>query len=327
MIWIGFILTAAVIVFAGSKLCVLAEKLAEDFHISSSAVGLLLVSIITSLPELSTSLGAVLNVGRPDLAVGNNLGSDLFNLMIIALCDLLFRRGGLLRQAQTGARPLVNYLIMLSGILLTLLLPNRIELFGARFNIGSLLVIAFYLITFLRTHRAGQMPLQEADLIEPDRPDERKKTVLLFAGASIVIVASGIILARLGDRIAEQTGLEQSFVGTLFLALATSLPELTVSITALKTGSIDLMLGNLVGSNMFNVFVTAIADLAYRNEALHIPDNVSVGLLIPGGCAGLMALTVMLAGRQKKRARFIAWESAVMILIYLTALFALYRAA
>jgi cation:H+ antiporter len=324
MVWIGFVLTAAVIVIAGSKLCVLAEKLAKEFHISSSAVGLLLVSIITSLPELSTSLGAVLKVGRPDLAVGNNLGSDLFNLMIIALCDLLYRKGGLLRQTRSGFRPLLSYLVMLSGILLTLTLPNRIVFLGAHFNIGSLLVIAFYLVMFLRTHRAGQ--LTEIDLAGPVAPGERKKTVLLFTAASVVIVISGVILAQLGDRIAEQTGLEQSFVGTLFLAMATSLPELTVSLTALKTGSIDLMLGNLIGSNMFNVFVTAIADLAYRKEALHIPDNVNPGLLVTGGCVALMAGIVMLAMRQKKRARFVAWESVVMMALYLAALFALYQA-
>jgi cation:H+ antiporter len=327
MIWFGFILTAAVIVIAGSKLCVLAEKLAKDFHISSSAIGLLLVSIITSLPELSTSLGAVLKVGRPDLSVGNNLGSDLFNLMIIALCDLLFRRGGMLRQIHSKTGPLLCYLVMLAGILLTLLLPNRIVFMGARFNIGSLIVIAFYLITFLRNHRSGQVPLSESDWVESNPPDRRKKTIFQFAVASVVIVISGVVLAQLGDQIAERTGLEQSFIGTLLLALATSLPELTVSITALKTGSIDLMMGNLVGSNMFNVLVTAIADLAYRKEALHIPDNVNPGLLIPGGCAALMVGVVMLAMRQKKKARWVAWESVAMILIYLTALFALYRIA
>jgi len=81
MVWIYFAAIAAVIIFAGSKLSVLAKKLAELLNISSSVIGLLLVSIITSLPELSTSLTAVIKVQEPNLAVGNTLGSDLMIFM------------------------------------------------------------------------------------------------------------------------------------------------------------------------------------------------------------------------------------------------------
>jgi cation:H+ antiporter len=133
------------------------------------------------------------------------------------------------------------------------------------------------------------------------------------------------MLAQIGDQIAKQTGLEESFVGTLFLALATSLPELTISITAIKIGAFDLMLGNILGSNMFNVFVLAVTDMAYRKEALHIPENINPGLLIIAACAIGMTLIVGVAGKQRKKARFIAWESLAMLGLYLTGLFALYK--
>jgi cation:H+ antiporter len=325
MIWIGFITVAAVIILAGSRLSVLAEKLANLLNISSSTVGLLLVSVITSLPELSTSLGAVIEVGRPDLAVGNNLGSDLFNLMIIALCDLLFRKGGILRQTRHRITPLLHYLVMIIAILMTLTLPGSTAIFGMHFNIGSLLVIAIYLFIFFRTHRDGQSAETETP-VSADR-SELTKTVIQFTAAAVVIVIAGIILARLGDRIAERTGLEQSFVGSLFLALATSLPELTVSITAVRIGAFDLMLGNIFGSNMFNVLITAVADLVYGKEAFHIPLNISPGLLFIGGCSIAMTCTALVAMRQKKRARFIAWESLLMIAFYLLGLFTLYKTA
>lgn len=320
MIWILFITIAAVIIFAGSKLSALAEKLAEDFHISSSTVGLLLVSIVTSLPELSTSLGAVLKVGRPDLAVGNTLGSDLFNLMIIALCDLLFRKKGILRQTSRHLAPLLHYLIMISAILLTLTLPNSIHLFGMNFNAGSLLIAGLYLFLFIRTHHSEQTAREEQSIHA-----DAGKTVLKFAATSAVIIVAGTMLAKLGDQIAEQTGLEQSFVGSLFLALATSLPELTVSITAVRIGAYDLMVGNIIGSNMFNVFICAISDLAYRREAFHIPDNLDSGLILLGGSVIAMACVTMLGMRQKTKARHIAWESLLGILLYLTGLFTLYR--
>jgi len=321
MIWVYFATVAAIIIFAGSKLSVLAEKLAELLNISSSTIGLLLVSIITSLPELSTSLGAVLNVGEPNLAVGNTMGSDLFNLMIIALCDLLFRKRGLLRQTAHRIVPLVHYLMMISAIILTLTLPNSISLLGLNFNIGSLGVIGLYLFIFFRTHKSGDGHPAPSRL---ENRSELGKTIAQFSVAAAVIVAAGMILAQLGDRIAGQTGLEQSFVGTLFLALATSLPELTVSITAMKIGAYDLMLGNILGSNMFNVFAVAISDLAYRKEALHMPENISLNLLFIAGCAMAMALVAAGAMKQKKAARIVAWESIVMIGLYATGLYALY---
>ncbi|MDH3346198.1 MAG: hypothetical protein OEL75_03340, partial [Kiritimatiellaceae bacterium] len=131
-------------------------------------------------------------------------------------------------------------------------------------------------------------------------------------------------LAKLGDQIAEQTGLEQSFVGTLFLAFATSLPELTVCISALRIGAVDLMLGNIFGSNMFNVFITAVTDLTYRKEAFHIPDNISHGMLSIGAASIAITLISILAMRQKKVARWVAWESIVVISAYLLALYTLY---
>jgi cation:H+ antiporter len=322
MIWIYFAIIATVIIFAGIRLSTLAEKLAKILNVSSSTVGLLLVSIITSLPELSTSLGAVLKVGQPNLAAGNTLGSDLFNLMIIGLCDLLFRKKGLLRQTRHRITPLVHYLLMIGAAILTLTLPNSVAVAGLHFNAGSLGIIGLYLFIFFGTHKSGGKHHAPA---EAEDRSELSKTVTHFSVAAIVIVISGIMLAQLGDQIAEQTGLEQSFVGTLFLALATSLPELTVSLTAMKIGAFDLMIGNILGSNMFNVFILAVTDLAYRKEALHIPENISPGLVMIAACAIAMTLVAGIAGRQKKPARFIAWESLVTLGLYLTGLFVLYK--
>ena len=321
MTWIFFIAIAAIIIFAGSRLSILAEKLADLLNVSSTAIGLLLVSIITSLPELATSLGAVLKVGQPNLALGNTLGSDLFNLMIIALCDLLFRKKGILRNAGHRMAHLVYYLLMISAICITLTLPNSVNLLGMHFNLGSLGVIALYIYIFLSTHKSS---VEHAHIASTEDRSDLWKTVAQFSLAAIVIVAAGIVLAHLGDRIAEQTGLEQSFVGTLFLAFATSLPELTVSITAARIGAYNLMLGNILGSNMFNVFVAAVTDLAYRKEALHMPENISPNLLIIAGCAITATLIAMISIKQKQKAKTIAWESIATVALYAVGLYALY---
>jgi cation:H+ antiporter len=321
MVWIYFILTAAVIIFAGSKLSVLAEKLAGMLNISSSTVGLLLVSVITSLPELSTSLSAAVQVGEPGLAFGNTIGSDLFNLMIIALCDILFFKKGILRQTPQNTASMLRYLVMVSLILLTITLPNEVTLANMHFNIGSLVIIIIYIILFCRTHSADK---GNENAASSDRT-ELAKTALQFTLAAAAIVIAGMLLAQQGDQIAKQTGLEQSFVGTLFLALATSLPELTVSITAVRIGAYDLMVGNILGSNMFNVFVAALSDVACTQKAFNTPANISPGVLVIGGCAIAMTLIYLAAARQKRKAKHIAWESAAVLALYLLGLFAMYE--
>ena len=322
MVWIYFVLTAAVIIFAGSKLSVLAEKLAAMLNISSSTVGLLLVSVITSLPELSTSLSAAVQVGEPGLAVGNTIGSDLFNLTIIALCDMLFLKKGIMRQTARHTASMLRYLVLISLILLTITLPNQLTAGSMHFNLGSLVIIILYITLFFRTHSAdtGHESAGSADR------SGLAKTALQFAAAAAAIVIAGMLLARQGDLIAEQTGLEQSFVGTLFLALATSLPELTVSISAVRIGAYDLMVGNILGSNMFNVFVAAVSDVACTREAFNIPDNISPGILVIGGCAIAMTLIYLAAARQKHKAKMIAWESAAVLSLYLFGLFVMYHA-
>jgi cation:H+ antiporter len=213
---------------------------------------------------------------------------------------------------------------MISAVLLTLTLPNRIRLGAMHFNLGSLLIVGLYLFLFVKMQRGGQAA--PAEMISPQLPRcGAGKTVLKFAVMSAVIIAAGTLLAKQGDLIAEQTGLEQSFVGSLFLAMATSLPELTVSISAMRLGAYDLMVGNIVGSNMFNVFICAISDLAYTREAFHIPDNLDPNLLFIGGCSIAMTCTVMAGSRLRKKAKRVAWESVLMILLYLAGLFALYR--
>lgn len=336
MVWVWFLVIASVIIFAGSRLSVFADQLADLLNLSRSAVGILMVSIVTTLPELSTTLGAIIKVGEPNLALGNNLGSVLFNLMIIALCDILFRKGGILRQTSHHTAPMLQSLLIIAGVLLTLTLPNRLQLGGWHFNAGSILIVIAYVVIFLLTHRDGgtdrELLHEQEELSEELSSDRRTAATTLpraltgFLLCAVVVVICGIQLAGLGDRIAVEYGLDQGFVGTLFLAVATSLPELTVGITAVKIGAYDLMIGNVAGANMLNVLVIAIADLIHGEAALNIPANLSRSQLLSGGGALAATLVVMGAMKQKKKARIgFGWESLLMLGIYITSLYALYK--
>lgn len=336
MIWICFAAIAVIIIFAGSRLSVFADRLAGLLNLSRSAVGILLVSFVTTLPELSTTMGAIIKVGEPNLALGNNIGSVLFNLMIIAVCDIFFRRGGILRQTSDYVPCMFHSMLLLILMLLALIAPNAVRLFGFNFACGSVFVIAAYLAVFFATHRnasAGHEKILDEFQAVTDqvahsgtRRATLAKTLAGFLISAVVVVVSGLALASIGDRIAETTGLGKSFVGTLFLAIATSLPELAVGITSVRIGAYDLMIGNVAGANMLNVLVIAVADLVHRKEALHIPDNLSRSQLLTGFCAILVTLLVMGAMKQKKKSRFgFGWESIVMLAVYTASLYALYK--
>lgn len=335
MVWIYFIAVSAVIIWAGSRLSIYADQLAGLLKLSRSAVGILLVSFVTTLPELSTTLGAVIQVGQLDLALGNNLGSVFFNLMIIAICDILLRKSGLARQASGQSACIVHSMLLTAGVLAVLTIPNAVQLGGFRFAAGSPLIILAYIAVFFITQRSGSAA-HEAVLNEFEKVTDRvthpdrqapspAKALTGFAVSALVVVASGIALASIGDQIAATTGFGRSFVGTLFLAVATSLPELSVGITAVRIGAYDLMIGNVAGANMLNVLVIAVADLVHRREALHIPDNLSRGHLVTGALSLLAALIVLAAMKQKKPSRFpFGWESVAMLAVYAAGLWALY---
>lgn len=336
-VWILFIATAAVIIWAGSKLSLFADVLADKFHLSRSAVGVLLVSMVTTLPELSTSLGAVVRVGNPNLALGNNLGSVLFNLLIIAICDIVFRKGGILRLAHKSILPNAGFAaLVLVLMLISLCRPFGLQALGLRFGAGALVVIAVYLVIFFKTRRGD-----EDDILPGDRSASemsKARAVTGFAWSSVVVIAAGIGLAVIGDKIATQhPAMSGSFVGTLFLAIATSLPELTVAITSVRMGAYDLMLGNVMGANMLNVMVIAIADLVYTKEVIRfpawgarpaIPAELDWGQMVSGlgglAITGLvMAALALNAGKEKRRS--VGWETPLIVVVYLVCLYSLYR--
>jgi len=149
-----------------------------------------------------------------------------------------------------------------------------------------------------------------------------------FLVCSVLIVVSGILLAVVGDRIAESSGLSHSFMGALFLAIATSLPELTVGISAVRIGSVDLMVGTMMGSNMFNILVVAIADLFYAGSALKVPGNLGWLQIFSAGCALLATLLVIsgIVSKPKKESRgLVGWRSIAIIVLHIICLTVIYN--
>lgn len=322
---LSLILVAAALVWAASRLAVYADAIALRFNLSHSWIGILFISIITTLPEGAVTIGALKDVGSPSLALGNVFGSIMFNLAIIALIDLAFRRGGILRLSHAGSiLPAVCAMIMLLGVLGMLLFPWPLAVGPLRMGAGALLLPFVFLGLLLVIKK------QDAREILPgaNQPPPRVRHPLPgFLVCALTVIVCATILARLGDQVAERFMLRHSFVGFILLAIITSLPELTFGIAAVRIGKYDLLLGNIMGANMINTLVIALADIVDPREILQAPGVVGMEQIFAGIMALLataVILTAIVKRRDAKRRRFIGADSALLLLIYVLCIVAMY---
>jgi cation:H+ antiporter len=291
-------------------------------------VGLLLLAAVTSLPELVTGIGAVAVVGSPDLAMGTAFGSNLFNLAIIAILDIAYRQGPLLTWVGAGHRLSAGVGIVLIGFAAGSILLGR-EWGGALGWVGiySLVLVVLYLLGASMIFRFGlkQGGPQQARALRYENISARRAYVG-FAVAALAIIGLGTWLAIIGDELAAGTGWGASFVGSLFLAATTSLPELVVAIVALRLGAIDMAIANMLGSNMFNMgIVIAGDDLFYRQASIFSASSTSHVYAAP--MAILMTLIVIggLTFRAKRKLPIgMSWYSVALIVAYLVGAYILF---
>lgn len=331
MIWFKFVLCLAIILFAGAKLARYGDVIAEKTGLGRIWIGLLLIAVITTMPELVTSVSAVALVRppSPDLALGTLFGSCLFNISILALLDILHRSTPALTEVSPRHITSAGW-----GILLIAIAAGGIFA-GARFSgltlgwvgIPSIIILVVYLggmrWMFL-SERNHQLPTAKADSLQYEEIPART-TYVKFALAAAVVIGAGIWLSFIGDEIAGVTGWGASFVGSLFLAITTSAPELVVAITALRIGAIDMAVADVLGANMLDIAVIFPVDLFYIQGSVLSP--VSHSHLVTAAVVVVMNLFVIAALRVRQRRKtflFVSWYAIALIGLYIFGAYALF---
>lgn len=261
-----FLLCAMVVGVAGLQLSRSADALAEAHGWGRGWVGLALLATITSLPELASGVSAVAWVGAVDLAVGNALGACTVNLLFLVVVDALHGRQPLYRHASSTHLLSAGFgVVMLSFVLLSLLSGRAAP---GLMNVGfySPLLLGLYLLALrsLFLHEHGHLAAKPA---RRDTP-QRARLWGRFAGSALLVLLAGGWLPHAAEALVLQLGLSRQLVGTVFMALVTTLPEMAVTLGALRLGQLDMAIGNLLGSNLFNLAILAIDDLAYRRGPL-----------------------------------------------------------
>jgi cation:H+ antiporter len=325
---VGFIACALVIWFSGSRLAHYGDELAELTGMGRAWLGLVLMASVTSLPELFVGIGSAGLVGNADLAVGDVLGSCVFNLAIISLLDALHRGPALLASlSPSHVLTAVLGIVLLSLAGLGLYLPDQYVVAGW-LGLISLGFVLLYLVSMKLIHqqmRTAERAAGHSPQRNPADPKALRKALGGYAVHAVVVIGAALFLPRFADLLVHHTGLQASFVGTLLLAASTSLPEIAVSVAALRLGSVDMAVSNLLGSNLFNILILALDDLFYTPGIL-LKDASDSHLISVFSTIIMTAIVIVgLTVRSAPKRFLLAWDTFLIAVVYVVNLVLLYR--
>jgi cation:H+ antiporter len=317
VIWFQLAACILIILFFGRKVARYGDIIAVKTGVGGLWVGLVLISVTTSLPELFTGVSAILIIDVPDLTMGNLLGANTFNLLNLAFLDIFYRNQSILNTVSRGQRTTAWYSLILVGITAFSIFLQPIWSHSLGWvGWATPLIVILYLF-FIR-----QIFLLEKKNPRPEIPEEiygsttLQRTLIYFTISALFIIGAGIWLALIGDQISQSTGLGDNFVGSLLIGLTTTLPEVTVSYSALRFGAFDLAVANMIGSNMFNMLLICLDDLILTKGSIY--GAISRNNLVTAITVILMTFVILvgLYFKPRKLGR-LSWFNLLTIIIFL----------
>lgn len=328
-----FALSAGVVWFSGARLAYLADTLSDRYNLAKSLVGLLLLSLATSLPEVATTLSAAVSQVQ-DLVLNNLFGGIALQTAILGMADF-WARGAITSYPRKANHALEATLLvlLLAVTLIITTLGETIVVFQV--GAGSVIVAAIYVGTIWLLRRYDG----SSDWIPVDLPDPEERPFLAVAddgktgnqgliiqviAACLAILVFGLLLVLFAERIATQSGLGTSFIGVTLLAAATSLPELTTSITAARMGAYTMAISNIFGSNLIMLVLVFPADILYRGGPILQGTTQTVSLALSFGIAVTAIYLVGLIVRRKPKVGMLGLDSVLVIITFMGSLAAYY---
>lgn len=331
-----FTLAAAVIVAAATLLTRAADRVAELTGLGRLLVGTVLLAALTSLPEVSVGVSAMTQ-GHADIAVGNMLGSSLMNLLILALLDMSVWSRGRMLSRISAAHALSGTMSIVLTALAALALQAKLGIAIGGVGIGSLAILVTWLlgvrlVYFDERFAAGQETAASPDAGTPPSTGRRAegrrgaiaRALLKCAASAAVILIASPHLSSAAARLADRTGIGDTFVGTTLVALTTSLPEAASTVAAVRMGRFDLAIGNVFGSNSLNMVILAPIDAASPDPLLTIAEPTHVLTALWAILVTAVAIIGQLYHVERRR-KLLEPDALLMIVLILLALVSTYR--
>ena len=264
-----YLILAGGLVFLSDKLGNYIDLLDKKTNVSGAFLGGVLLAAVTSLPELFTSISATLFVQESDLVVGNVLGSNLFNLLVLGICFILFSK--LFRKSKVDYKShfstFIGLGIIYPIICYALLVPSKYQpVIGPINLLCPLILVVYALVIYFQ-------PKEDDSKESEEKVDNSsltvKQIISRFVICAILLVGVSIIITYVTDALGKELNLDATVAGALFLAIATSLPELVSCISLCRRGNFNAGLGDICGSCFFNFVIIGIAEfLSYQNSLI-----------------------------------------------------------
>jgi len=328
-----FAVCAAVVWFSGARLAYLADSLADRYKLAKSLVGLLLLSLATSLPEVATTLSAAVNQSR-DLVLNNLFGGIALQTAILAMSDFWASRSITSYPRKANHALEATLLVLLLSIAMIIVgLGETLVIFQV--GVGSVVIALAYVgaIWLLRRYD-GSSDWVPVDLPDPEplpfpapfglAETSNRSIVGQVVLACVAILVFGLLLVVFAERIATQSGLGTGFVGVTLLAAATSLPELTTSITAVRIGAYTMAISNIFGSNLIMLVLVFPADILFRGGPILQGASRTVSLALAFGIAVTSIYLIGMIVRRKPKLGTFGLDSILVLLTFLASIVVYY---
>jgi len=324
MIWLSFAGAVVVLVLAASQLARYGDAIGVRTRLGGLFVGSLLLAGATSLPEVLTAINSV-RVGAVNLSAGDLMGSSMVNMLLLAVIDILFWRQRILRQVALRHGLVAGIAIVMNCLVLVFLLA-RVDLRIGWLGVDSLLLLLTYVggMWLLHQHSGDTAAALEEQPNLEGVPSLRH-AIIGFTISAAVLVASNPWLVNSATTLAEVSGLTTGFVGAALVALATSLPELVTIIAAVRIGAPDMAVGNLFGSNAFNMVAFGVGDLLYTDGHFLLEVDPAFALI---GAIALLQMSFGLVGNmtrlRPRRLLVMEIDAAMIFAAYFLGMYLLY---
>lgn len=314
MIYLEYAILALLVVFLSVRLSYYVDCLDKKTNLSGAFIGGVMLAAVTSLPELFTSLTAVLALDQPDLVQGNVLGSNIFNLCVIGgLLLFTSKRYQRANLSASHSKTLWYGIVMYALVFGAILFPMEVGVGFLKVNLMSILILIVYGINvkFMGEDTSGDM---EEDVYISLTVNQIAIRFILY---SVALVIVSILLTQVTDKIAEELQLGATVAGAIFLGVATSLPELSASVNLVRIGNFNASFGNIVGSNLFNFIILCFADVLYTKGGIYVNETQVLNLL----GFGLFSMFATLGLLYFKKHRGVVLLCSVLILVsYVTSI-------
>lgn len=329
---IFFVVLTVIIGIAGTQLTKAADQLADLTGFGEALVGGILLGAITSISGIITSVTAAFE-GQPELAFSNAIGGIAAQTVFLAIADIAYSRANL-EHASASFTNLLQGVLLISmlSFVVVIMAADTVTLWGI--HPASFLLIAIYifgtkLISSAKKHPMWK-PAETKETVEDIPDDDNHKNVSLtsliirFALLAIVVALAGYFIAQSAIVITTNSGISASFMGALFTSVATSLPELVVSVSAVRRGALTLAVSNIIGGNSFDVLFLAFADMALREGSIYHAANNSQLFVLALTILLVSILMMGLLHRQTYGIARVGWESILMVCCFIVGYILLY---